>query len=194
MAIVSALMAMGFSENGSKRAALATNNASTEISMEWVFAHMEDADFNDPLPESTTAPLTSSPETENPESVMMLTSMGFGDDAAKASLKACAGNVERAADWLFSHADDLQSAIAEVNGTANSSSGANADSDSTTFDGAGEYELFGIVSHMGGNTNCGHYVAHVEINGKWYIFNDRKVALSRKPPTDLGYLYVFRRR
>eukprot|EP00976_Prorocentrum_cordatum_P064603 1177557-Prorocentrum_minimum.AAC.6 len=43
-------MAMGFSENGSKRAALATGNSSAEASMEWVFAHMEDPDFNDPLP------------------------------------------------------------------------------------------------------------------------------------------------
>ena len=34
------LMGMGFSENGSKRAAVATNNAGTEASMEWVLAHM----------------------------------------------------------------------------------------------------------------------------------------------------------
>lgn len=31
--------------------ALATNNAGAEAATEWVFAHMEDADFNDPLPE-----------------------------------------------------------------------------------------------------------------------------------------------
>eukprot|EP00951_Prasinocladus_malaysianus_P018108 scaffold143861_cov22-Prasinocladus_malaysianus.AAC.1 len=39
--IVSQLMSMGFSKNGSKRAALATGNSSAEASMEWVFAHME---------------------------------------------------------------------------------------------------------------------------------------------------------
>ena len=191
-AIVSALMAMGFSENGSKRAALATNNASTELSMEWVLAHMEDVDFNDPLPDPSAA---SEPATvaSDPESVTMLTSMGFDETAANAALKACSGNLERAADWLFSHADDLPSAIAEVNG-ASTSADASEGAGSVSFDGPGEYELFGIVSHMGGNTNCGHYVAHVEIDGKWYIFNDRKVALSLKPPTDLGYLYFFRRR
>ena len=54
--IVSQLMAMGFSENGSKRAAIATSNASAEASMEWVFAHMEDPDFNDPVvPAAATA-------------------------------------------------------------------------------------------------------------------------------------------
>jgi len=196
--IVSALMAMGFSENGSKRAALATNNASTEVSMEWVFAHMEDADFNDPLPDPsatpTTQPTTTTSEA-NPESVAMLTSMGFDAAAATAALSACAGNLERAADWLFSHADNLQAAIDEVNGDASTSNAPRGtDVAQTVIDGDGEYELFGIVSHMGGNTNCGHYVAHVEIDGKWYIFNDRKVALSQKPPTDLGYMYVFRRR
>ncbi len=39
--IVAQLMSMGFSENGSKRAALATGNSSAEASMEWVFGHME---------------------------------------------------------------------------------------------------------------------------------------------------------
>jgi ubiquitin carboxyl-terminal hydrolase 5/13 len=198
MTIVSALMAMGFSENGSKRAALATNNASTEVSMEWVFAHMEDPDFNDPLPEPGAEPMATTTEAPaaNPESIMMLASMGFDEEAASAALKACSGSLERAADWLFSHSDNLQAAIAEVNGEINTGGTASAggDASETTIDGAGDYELFGIVSHMGGNTNCGHYVAHVEIDGKWYIFNDRKVALSRNPPTDLGYLYVFRRK
>ena len=49
-AIVQQLVSMGFSENGSKRAALAVNNSSPDEAAEWVFAHMEDADFNDPLP------------------------------------------------------------------------------------------------------------------------------------------------
>jgi ubiquitin carboxyl-terminal hydrolase 5/13 len=41
---------MGFSENGSKRAAVATNNGNVEAAMEWVLAHMEEPSFNDPLP------------------------------------------------------------------------------------------------------------------------------------------------
>jgi uncharacterized UBP type Zn finger protein len=54
-AIVAQLMAMGFSENGSRRAALATSNAGADAAMEWVFAHMEEPGFNDPLPAATTA-------------------------------------------------------------------------------------------------------------------------------------------
>ncbi len=34
------------------------------------------------------------------------------------------------------------------------------------LDGRGAYELVGIVSHMGANTGCGHYVAHVKKNGR----------------------------
>ena len=42
---------MGFSENGSKRACVAVNNANADVAMNWVFAHMEDPDFNSPLPQ-----------------------------------------------------------------------------------------------------------------------------------------------
>ena len=48
-AIVQQLVSMGFSENGSKRAALAVNNSSPDEAAEWVFAHIEDPDINDPL-------------------------------------------------------------------------------------------------------------------------------------------------
>jgi ubiquitin carboxyl-terminal hydrolase 5/13 len=46
---------------------------------------------------------------------------------------------------------------------------------------------------MGSNTACGHYVCHIKKEGRWAIFNDEKVALSEKPPRDLGYLYLFKR-
>lgn len=41
---------MGFTENGSKRAALAVGNSSAEAATNWVMEHLEDADLNDPLP------------------------------------------------------------------------------------------------------------------------------------------------
>lgn len=34
------------------------------------------------------------------------------------------------------------------------------------LDGKGEYELVGFVSHMGSNTACGHYVAHIRVDGR----------------------------
>jgi ubiquitin carboxyl-terminal hydrolase 5/13 len=46
---------------------------------------------------------------------------------------------------------------------------------------------------MGSNTACGHYVCHIKKDGRWVLFNDEKVALSEKPPMDLGYMYFFKR-
>ncbi|CAN0049404.1 unnamed protein product, partial [Sphacelaria rigidula] len=45
--LVAQLVAMGFQENGCKRAAVAVNNSSAEMAMNWVLEHMGDADFND---------------------------------------------------------------------------------------------------------------------------------------------------
>lgn len=55
------------------------------------------------------------------------------------------------------------------------------------------YKLIGIVSHIGTSTHCGHYVAHIRKDGRWTIFNDDKVAVSKDPPLDMGYLYFFER-
>lgn len=46
---------------------------------------------------------------------------------------------------------------------------------------------------MGKSTSCGHYVAHMEKDGVWYIFNDEKVAVSKRTPKGYGYLYLYER-
>lgn len=56
-----------------------------------------------------------------------------------------------------------------------------------------EYRLIAFVSHMGTSSKCGHYVCHIQKEGRWIIFNDEKVALSENPPKDLAYLYVYQR-
>jgi ubiquitin carboxyl-terminal hydrolase 5/13 len=196
---------MGFSENGSRRAAGATRNAGAEPAMEWVFAHMEDPDFNDPyvpVAEAVQSAVPGSDPAASAEAVAMLGAMGFSDAHAAVALRRSDGDVERAADWLFSRADDLDAAVAEAEadlagGATGATAGGRATGDaserSPCLDGPATYELFGVVSHMGGNTACGHYVAHVKSDGEWYIFNDDKVARSEKPPLDLGYLYFYRR-
>lgn len=177
----------------------------------------------------------------------MLTAMGFSERQATGALAACQGSVERAADWLFSHMDDLDAAVeaaltggAQPGGAAaggvagerlQGSAAAEAvqearagrlrvlgllqpapvrqaegcggleallvvpcpphcfnpppttplppthttnlpcraaggDAGSAAGgqmkDGPGEYELVGFISHMGANTACGHYVAHIK--------------------------------
>uniref|UniRef100_A0A915J2Y5 Ubiquitin carboxyl-terminal hydrolase n=1 Tax=Romanomermis culicivorax TaxID=13658 RepID=A0A915J2Y5_ROMCU len=55
------------------------------------------------------------------------------------------------------------------------------------------YSLKGIISHIGASTDTGHYVFHAKKGDKWYIFNDEKVACSKNPPKEFGYVYVFER-
>lgn len=200
-AIVNQLMSMGFSENGSKRAAVATNNCSAEASMEWVFQHMEDPNFNDPIEEDrmfddTPPPQSNSSREHAPESITMLTAMGFTEIQAKAALTATNGSLERAGDWLFSHADSLDSSVREVLAEAETAgrSEGNGNEGIKYLDGDPKYELVGFASHLGSNTSSGHYVAHIRKEGQFVLFNDEKVALSQRPPIDLGFLYVYRRK
>jgi ubiquitin carboxyl-terminal hydrolase 5/13 len=167
--LVAQLVSMGFSQHGCERAAIATDNAGTEVAMEWIFGHMEDPDFNDPI-------LPLMVESISVESVSNLCAMGFTKDQSERALKETCGDPDRAAEWLFSHMDDLDSA-----------SPIRADG------GKGDYSLVGFVSHIGRDTGCGHYVAHIKKEGQWILYNDEKVAISKNPPLALGYMYLFRR-
>ncbi|GMF30653.1 unnamed protein product [Phytophthora fragariaefolia] len=194
--LVAQLVSMGFSENGCKRAAIATGNSNAEAAMEWIFSHMEDPDFNDPPAPAGSA---HKPENEsvNMEHVSMLMAMGFAEAHAKCALKQADKNPDRAAEWLFSHMDDLDGAVAQCENEAAASAGVSGDSGLTSkrldSDTIGDYSLVGFVSHVGKNTNSGHYVCHMKKEGRWIIFNDDKVAVSEEPPLGAGYLYLFRR-
>jgi hypothetical protein len=88
------------------------------------------------------------------------------------------GDFERAADWCFSHepTDEMES------------ENSNSEADNANLDGPGDYELVGIISHIGKNTSSGHYVAHIKKNGQWIFFNDEKVILVS---LTLIYLFLF---
>lgn len=200
-AIIEAITGMGYSENGAKRAAMATGNSNPDAAAEWVFAHMEDPDFNDPLPEPEAA--EAQPEVSSqasPGDVAKLTEFGFTPEQASAALKATSGNIERAGEWLFSRGDDLDAAVAEQNaiadGEAAGDGGDEAPSGSgqPAIDGPAKYSLVGFASHIGSNTACGHYVAHVKKEGRFVLYNDEKVAVSQSPPLDLGFLYLYKRK
>eukprot|EP00177_Eucheuma_denticulatum_P007462 GFKZ01013584.1.p1 GENE.GFKZ01013584.1~~GFKZ01013584.1.p1 ORF type:complete len:858 (+),score=140.23 GFKZ01013584.1:137-2710(+) len=197
--IVGELMAMGFSENGSKRAALATGNSSVDDSMEWVFSHLEDPDFNDPIPSAKSGKAESSAATNKlATDIAHLLAMGFTEAQAKAALKANGGSLERAADWLFTQANSVRDPLASntVDDLDSEDIGddENIDEDSELIDGEPKYELHGFASHLGSNTSCGHYVAHIKKEGRFVLYNDGKVAVSQNPPTDLGFIYFYRRR
>lgn len=119
----------------------------------------------------------------------------FTADQVRAALQHTNGAADRAADWLFSHMDDLDEAMASINPGAASGTETSRSEKAPLEDAAqGIYKLQGMISHIGKNTGSGHYVAHLkDKEGRWVIFNDEKVALSSKPPIEHAYLYLFQR-
>lgn len=157
-----------------------------------------DPDFNDPVPEHEAGASGSSSNGRScvDEAVVqsLVASLGaFTVDQVRAALKATSGAPDRAADWLFSHMDDLHSAIAALDAPSSGDGSSKSKPKIVADDGDGNYQLCGIISHIGKNTGSGHYVCHLKKDGKWVIFNDEKVALSSKPPFPHAYLYLYQR-
>jgi ubiquitin carboxyl-terminal hydrolase 5/13 len=211
------LQGMGFSENACKRALRAVQNAGLEQASDWLMGHMDDADFNDPLPELAAAAASAAAAHApafDAEAVSLITAMGFSDALAKKALHETQGNAERAADWLMARIDSLDSidtsldsgpaaggggggagaaGAAAGGGGAGAGAGAGAGGGAEKLDGVGRYHLFAVISHIGSNVSSGHYVAHILREGRFVLFNDRKVAFSEEPPIPHGYLFFYRR-
>ncbi|XP_074646299.1 ubiquitin carboxyl-terminal hydrolase 5-like [Tubulanus polymorphus] len=176
---VQQLVDMGFALEGCKRAVFHTQNRGVEAAMEWVIEHMGDPDFATPF--SSGQKTTRNNFTPNEEAVTMIMGMGFLRDQAIKALKETDNNLERAANWIFSHAQELDQAM-------------ETEAENEAYrDGSGKYKLVAFISHMGTSTMVGHYLCHILKDDRWVIFNDEKVALSANPPRDLGYIYLFRR-
>lgn len=192
--IVAQLMSMGFGANGCKKACIETKNAGVEAATEWVMAHMGDDDFNDP-PKAPAPAGGDGAAAVDPSAVAMLSGLGFTERQAKAALTACGGSQERAADWLFNH-DDIDAAVAEVEGQAKASAGGGGGGGGAAAldDGEGKYTLLAIICHQGKHTGSGHYIADIKKDGRWVRFNDDRVYAQEQPTgLDKGYIYVYRR-
>ncbi|KAL6553441.1 ubiquitin-specific protease ubp14 [Orobanche gracilis] len=182
--IVQQLVSMGFQHNHCRKAAISTSNAGVEEAMNWLLIHMDDPDFDEPTAKAQKiAPYI------DPSKVETLLSFGFEEEIARRALQASGGDIEKATEWIF----NSPSGVSSMDTTPSSSGNAVDAAQSALPDGQGRYRLMGLVSHIGTSTHCGHYVAHIFKNGRWVIFNDEKVAVSKNPPIDMGYLYFFER-
>jgi len=190
-ATVDMLQDMGFPREACRRAVHKTGNVGVEPAMNWLFEHSGDPDFADPF-DPAPASSTGKGFVPNPDVLAMVMSMGFTAEQATKALKATNNSAERAVDWIFSHADDLDTEDMDTEQSGPSDS--NTGSGSAQFrDGSEKYKLVAFISHMGTSTSVGHYVCHILKDGRWVIFNDEKVALSENPPKDLAYLYLYQR-
>ncbi|GLT77243.1 hypothetical protein SLA2020_488480 [Shorea laevis] len=184
--IVSQLVSMGFNHHHCQKAAVNTLNAGVEEAMNWLLSHMDDPDIDAPI--STGARGSEAPIDQS--KVDTLIAFGFHEELARKALKASGGDIEKATDWIFNNPDASTSLDMD---TSTSDNATPTTVDMELPDGGGRYRLFGIVSHIGTSTQCGHYVAHILKDGRWVIFNDNKVGASIDPPKDMGYLYFFER-
>lgn len=192
---LNSLLSMGFPEPRSIKSLHATGNNSAEEAMNWLFAHMDDADIDSPLQESGSNKDNSKNEPSE-ELVNNLVGMGFSTQLATKALILNGSDVNAAVEWLFSNPDDdgvIESTstptveqkldkeiVAQLEGTGNP-----------------KYKLHAVVCHKGTSPHTGHYVAFIRkiIDGeeKWVLFNDEKVVAC----ADLldvitnGYVYIF---
>ncbi|KAF5507417.1 Ubiquitin carboxyl-terminal hydrolase 14 [Colletotrichum aenigma] len=192
----SQLEAMGFGRNRCDRALHATGNSDANAAMEWLFAHMEDPDIDEPLVLSGGAGAKG--DAADPEKIEMLGAMGFSVPQAKKALRETSGDVERAVEWLFSHPDD-QGVFDDEEAPAAASDSAAPKPEAGSPVTPAKYQLQSISCHKGTSIHAGHYVAFIrkEVDGHpaWVLFNDEKVveAAEIEEMRKFAYVYFFKR-
>jgi len=180
--IVSGLMEMGFPRRKCEWAWYHNQGKGSEVALEWLFAHMDDP-LDQPLPLGQGS---QSDAAIDAASVELLSAMGFTKSHCIKALKSTNGDCERAADWLFSHPDEPMDEEKPVAAKP-------AQQQNEGNDGPGKYKLFAFITHMGTSTSSGHYVAHINVDGKWILFDDRGVKESQEEPRKIAYIYFYKR-
>jgi ubiquitin carboxyl-terminal hydrolase 5/13 len=141
------LLSMGFPRVRCEKALQATGNSDAESAMNWVFAHMDDPDIDQPL---VSSPVESQHDAEK---IAQLGEMGIDAARAMEALSATGGDVNRALDWLFSHPDDIAIDVQTVGGPA--SMVHTADEFPGTTATPARYQLRSIVCHKGSSVHAG---------------------------------------
>ncbi|KAF2734720.1 ubiquitin carboxyl-terminal hydrolase 14 [Polyplosphaeria fusca] len=200
-AALSMLEAMGFPRVRCEKALHATGNADPEAASNWLFAHMEDADIDEPADfKAGSGSGGAGAATVSPESIEALAGMGFNAPQARQALKETGGDLERAVDWLFSH-PDAAGDFDEGGGSADKPIEAKEKELPGSDKVPANFQLQSIVCHKGSSIHAGHYVAFIrkqvpdEQSAKWVLFNDEKVAQAAdvEEMKKFAYVYFFRR-
>lgn len=187
------LEAMGFPRVRCEKALHATGNSDADTAMNWLFAHMEDPDIDEPI---SLGGETAATGGDDADKIAQLGEMGISAPQARKALRECSGDVNRALDWVFNHPDDqgdfdeaplVEPAVSkEMPGST---------------DLPAQFELDSIACHKGASIHAGHYVAFIrkEIPGEnkrqWTLFNDEKVVQAEDidEMKKFAYVYIFRR-
>eukprot|EP00698_Gefionella_okellyi_P005739 TRINITY_DN151_c0_g1_i2.p1 TRINITY_DN151_c0_g1~~TRINITY_DN151_c0_g1_i2.p1 ORF type:complete len:722 (-),score=193.89 TRINITY_DN151_c0_g1_i2:124-2289(-) len=181
---VQAIVGMGFPQVHAENAVIATGNNGVEAAMGWLMEHMGDADIDVPKRQQKKA---AGGVAEAPaEAVESICSLGFNPSQARRGLKETNNDLERAVDWLFNHPDADEEAAVTV---PESAAPTIVEPDLAPA----KYKLIAAVNHRGASAQSGHYVAHLLIDDKWVLFNDRRVFVTPHPALGSAYIYFYRR-
>ncbi|KAG5490324.1 hypothetical protein JKF63_00444 [Porcisia hertigi] len=136
--------------------------------------------------------------------IQSMVDMGFDRTTSMYALRQACGNIEVAAEYIFSHENIVAEALADKSRREKEKQHLSQSKCNTTeagipkpaTDGAASYELKAMISHMGASARTGHYVCHIKdaVTSKWLLFNDEKVGESQNPPFSLASLYFFQRK
>ena len=162
-AALSMLESMGFPRNRCVRALHATCNADPEAASNWLFAHMEDPNIDDPLDlegeKGASGSSAGKSSAVDADKIEALGNMGFSAPLARQALKETGGDMERAVDWLFNHPE----ATGDYD-TGNQGESENLASDGEDKAGAlpgndalpANFQLQSIVCHKGRSIHAGY--------------------------------------
>lgn len=185
---------MGVPEGAAKHALYTTGNNSADMAVMWYFDNMDNPVLQTPLRVKKASGIAQPKKDDVPQDLVdsLVGMLGFPEKKVKKALKSTENNPDRAADWLFSHADDPDSDEADHEMTdPNQQDQGSPFQDSNP----GIYDLTSTITHLGAGILAGHYVSHVrQADDTWVYFNDAKVAQTTEPPIGKGYMYFFRKR
>lgn len=183
----------GFTRNACIRALKANDNSDNiELSLNWVFDHIEDVDINEPLKEEDEGP-----KGVDQESLNMMKSMGLSEKLCIKGLTLKNGNVEQAVDWVFNNMDD--NGELEVASTK-----AEVSSGNKYLNESKKYSLQSVICHKGNSVHSGHYVTFIkkviDNSAAWVLYNDEKIIkLEETDPNKIedigvnGYIYIYKK-
>lgn len=144
--IMEQLLVMGFPAPRCEKALHATGNSDAEAAMNWLFAHMEDPDIDQPL--ELKGSTNDSKITEQDQAkIAQLGEMGIDASRAQQALSATDGDVNRALDWVFSHPEEEVPVDVDETQTTRAPSGYNSR--------PARYQLRSIVCHKGTSVHAG---------------------------------------
>lgn len=104
--IIAQLADMGFPIGACKRAVFFTKNNGLEPATQWIMEHISDIGFGDPFVQPGTDS-NAKAFVPNTNGLEMLMGMGFNVEQATMALRETNNNIERAADWIFSHPTEI---------------------------------------------------------------------------------------